>query len=393
MKILIGSDVAPPYIGGGEEYVINLGKTLVSMGHDVHWITSKIPGTKDEENYEGIRIHRIPIPFKKHFHFPGRQFFFATSIIPGVKLAKEMDIVQMNTLVSAPFGWLIPKLAGKPSVMFAHELFGKKLWSQIGQNIFEKLVYPYMEKSMAKAPYDHYICPSNYSKKSLIKYGASSRKITVVPHGLNFKLFNPKKDKTNFKRKFDLDSFKLFGYAGRLRVKKTSQSKNLIGLLNAVPHVLKEIPNAKLVLQGLGYEELEPYVKKMKLEDHVVWLGEKYGKDFNFNPHFFKMCDVIVNPSLSEGFGFMLANASACGIPVVATNCGANPDRIINGKTGLLTGTKPDQIAAGIVKVLKNDALAKKFGREGVKYSKQFTWKESARKHLEIYEMVIKSKT
>lgn len=389
MKILIGSDVAPPYIGGGEEYVINLGKTLIKMGHEVHWITAKFPGTKDNENYEGITIHRIPVPFKKHFHFPGRMFFFATSIIPGIKLAKEMDVVQMNTLVAAPFGWLIPKFAKKPSVMFAHELFGKKLWSQIGQNVFEKLVYPYMERRMANAPYDHYLCPSNYSKQTLVRYGASPRKITVIPHGLNFKLFNSKKDKTNYKKKLNLDDYKLFGYVGRLRARKTAQSKNLLGLLKAVPYVVKKIPNAKLVLDGLGYEELEPFVKKMKLTDHVVWLGEKYGKDFNFNSHFYKMCDLIACPALSEGFDFMLANASACGTPLVATNCGAHPDRI-NGKNGILTGTSPEQIADGIVKILSNERLARSCGAEGIKFTKKLTWKRSAEEHLKVYEEVIR---
>jgi len=386
MKILIGSDIAPPYIGGAEEYVINLGKNLVKMGHEVHWITSKIPKTKDEENYEGIRIHRVPIPFQNMYHFPGRQFFFMTSIIPGIQLAKEMDIVQMNTLVAAPFGWLIPKYAGKPSVMFAHELFGVKLWSQIGNNLFEKTVYPFMESLMANTPYDRYLCPSEYSKKTLMSYGAKSRKITVIPHGLNFKMFNPKKGKINFRKKLGLEKFKLFGYAGRLRADKTAQAKNLEGLIKAVPHVVKEIDNAKLVLQGTGFPEIEPLIRKMNLEDHVIWLGEKFGKDFNFNPQFYKMCDVVVSPSLSEGFNFMLANASACGVPVVATNCGANPERVINRKTGLLTGSKPEQIASGIVKVLKNNSLARKFGRNGSKFSKKFTWKKSAMEHTKVYE-------
>ena len=390
MKILIGSDVGPPYIGGGEEYVINLGKTLTKMGHEVHWLTSKLPNTKDEENYEGIKIHRVPIPFQKMYHFPGRQFFFLKSIIPGIKLARKMDVVQMNTLVAAPFGWLIPKYAQKPSVMFVHELFGVKLWSKIGKNLFEKTVYPSMEGLMANAPYDHYLCPSNYSKKTLISYGARARKITVVPHGLNLNLFNPKKDKINFKKRLGLDGFKLFGYAGRLRAGKTAQSKNLESLIKAVPHVLKKVENAKLVLQGIGYQDIEPMVKKMNLEEHVVWLGEKYGKDFNFNPHFYKMCDVIVSPSLSEGFNFMIANASACGAPVVATRCGASPERVINGRTGLLTEPSPEQIAAGIVKVLTNENLAKKFGKEGAKFSRKFTWKKSAETHLKVYESLIK---
>jgi glycosyltransferase involved in cell wall biosynthesis len=86
----------------------------------------------------------------------------------------------------------------------------------------------------------------------------------------------------------------------------------------------------------------------------------------------------------------MLANASACGVPIVATNCGANPDRVIDGKTGLLTGSKPEQIAAGIVKILTNEKRAQKFGKEGAKFAKKFTWKKSAEAHLKVYENVIK---
>ncbi len=51
MKILIMSDLAPPYLGWGEVYVSELGFQLVNMGHEVHWLTSRIPHTSDLENY------------------------------------------------------------------------------------------------------------------------------------------------------------------------------------------------------------------------------------------------------------------------------------------------------------------------------------------------------
>jgi glycosyltransferase involved in cell wall biosynthesis len=102
------------------------------------------------------------------------------------------------------------------------------------------------------------------------------------------------------------------------------------------------------------------------------------------------MCDVVVCPAVSDGFCFMLAEASACGKPVVATKAGSHPERIINNKTGILTSVSPQSLAEGIIKILENPKLAKRFGQNGAKLAKKFTWEESVRKHLEIYEMLVK---
>jgi glycosyltransferase involved in cell wall biosynthesis len=75
MQILLVSDLGPPYIGGGERYLLELSTRLASLGHEVHWCFSQLPGTKKEELYQGVHIHRISIPFSQHFLFPGRQFF------------------------------------------------------------------------------------------------------------------------------------------------------------------------------------------------------------------------------------------------------------------------------------------------------------------------------
>jgi glycosyltransferase involved in cell wall biosynthesis len=386
MKIMISSDLAFPYLGGGESYVLNLASMLIKQGHEVHWLTSKIPGTKSYEIYKGIQIHRVPIFFPKRYIFPGRQSYFLTSILFGINLARQMDVLQFNTLVPAPFSWIIAKYAGKPSVLFCHELFGAKLWRKIGQNLFEKAVYPIMEKLMATAPYDWFVCPSKYSKKTLINYGAPAKKITVIPHGINFKLFNQKASGSELKRKFNLEGKKLIGYTGRLKISGTGQSKNLPMLLEAFKIVIKNIPDAVLVFGGSNFEEISKVINKMGLEKNIIYVGSR---PYDEVPKFMGMVDVIVCPAISEGFCFMLAEASACGKPVVATNAGAHVDRIVNNKTGILTSVSPESFAEGIIKVLENRALAEKLGKNGAEFTKQFTWEKSSKAHMEVYEKLI----
>ncbi len=388
MKIMIMSDLAAPYMGGGETYVTELGMNLTKLGHEVHWIASKIPNTPKYENYNGIHIHRIPILLGGKFLFPGRQTFPFMVVLSKLDFIKDMDIVQANTFLAGYSGWRIAQKANKPSLLFCHELFGE-LWKRIGQNVFEKKVYPKMEKRIARSPYGWYACPSEYSKSTLIKAGTPEDKITVIPHGINFDIYNPNTDGMYFRSKFRLKKFKLFGYLGRLKIRKTAQSKNLVTLLEATKTVVKEIPDARLVLAGAGYEEIAPVVRQMQLKNHVIYVGNIPYRD---NPRFLKTCDVVVCPALSDGFCFLLAEASACGVPVVATNLGSHPERVINHKTGILTQPTAESLSDSIIELLSDEQLMKNFGHEGKKYAERFNWEESTRKHIKIYEMLLSKK-
>ena len=388
MKILIMSDLAPPYMGGGETYVLQLGTSLTRIGHEVHWLTSKIPNTKEYENYQGIHMHRIPILFSKKFLFPGRQTFSFMARLRKLDIVKDIDIVQANTLVAGHSGWRIAKKYHKPSLLFCHEFLGD-IWEKIGQNVLEKNIYPEMERRIARSPYSWYACPSEYSKSTLIKAGAPKDMITVIPHGINFTLYNPGADGTYFRRKFRLEKFKLFGFLGRLRVKKTAQSKNLAMLLEATRIAVKKVPDARLVLAGAGYEEIAPLIKRMEIQDHVSYIGNIPYAD---NARFLKMCDVVVCPAWSDGFCFLLAEASACGMPVVATNVGAHPERIIDRKTGLLSEPNAQNLADSIMEILNDDNKARELGKEAQRHAKDFTWELSSQKHLEMYQRLIENR-
>jgi len=141
---------------------------------------------------------------------------------------------------------------------------------------------------------------------------------------------------------------------------------------------------AKFLIIGEGKEKkrLENLIKKYNLEDMVFLLGRipdayKYLKAF----------DVFVLPSLKEGFPWIILEAMAAEIPIIATNVGAIPEIIENGKEGILIEPKNSQILAEkFFWFLNNQGRAKKMGIKAREKVKKF----SLQKMLKETESLLK---
>ena len=177
----------------------------------------------------------------------------------------------------------------------------------------------------------------------------------------------------------------IFGFSGRL---SDVGQKGIPYLLEATRIVTEELPEARLVLGGTGFEDIRPLIKKLGIEEFVVYVGKRPFKEM---PKFYARCDIIAGASMAEGFGFMYAEASRCGKAVVATKAGSIPEIILDGKTGILVPPRdPEALAKAIIKLLSNKKKADRMGRRGAEYTKKFTWENSVKKHIEVYEMFLK---
>ena len=378
MKIAIISDLYYP-LGGGEVYSLLIEKELVKLGHEVIHLTSHIKGTKPVETKDGIKIVRTWIPFSHDF-MKGRFFFPFTDFLK-IQTLKDVDIIQTITYPAAGTGWILSKLLGKPNILFCHEFF-RDYWRYMRSGFLQKQIYPFFEEAMGHSPYDWAITPSIYSKKSLIDAGFDAKKITVAYHGLDPK-FRPGV-KSNWRKKYGLEGKKVFGFIGRL---DDFGQKGIQYLLEASKLVFSEVPDARLVLAGSGYKNAEPIIKKLGIENLVVSLGRIPD---GTEPYFYSMIDVFVGASIAEGFGLVYAEASRCGKPVVATNGASIPEVVINGKSGILVPIRNAQaLADGVIKLFTNEKLAAKMGKEGSEYTKKFTWENSVKQHLKVYEKFV----
>ena len=137
-----------------------------------------------------------------------------------------------------------------------------------------------------------------------------------------------------------------------------------------MPLVLERIPGARLVMAGRGplAERLRQLADELGIAANVEFPG--------FVPHDqvpALMCglDVLVNCSVmpSESFGVVIIEASACGLPVVATRVGGVHETCLDGETGFLVPPGDRQaLADAIVRLARDPALRARFGRAGRRY-------------------------
>jgi phosphatidylinositol alpha-1,6-mannosyltransferase len=143
-------------------------------------------------------------------------------------------------------------------------------------------------------------------------------------------------------------------------------------LIEAMPEIVKSVPDAHLLLIGEGpyREHLQKLVHKHGLESSVTFIGRIQYKDL---PMYLSAGDVFAMPSRSrlmglevEGLGIVYLEASSCGLPVLAGNSGGAPDAVVQNETGLVVdGTDIRQIAGAAIELLSDSAAAQLMGVAG----------------------------
>jgi glycosyltransferase involved in cell wall biosynthesis len=142
-------------------------------------------------------------------------------------------------------------------------------------------------------------------------------------------------------------------------------------LIEAMPAVLRAVPDARLVIFGEGdlRPSLERQVKDLRLDKHVLLTG--------FRPdvlQLMKSADLFVMSSVTEGLGSTVLDAMAMKLAVVGTRAGGIPEAVVHGETGLLVApAHPHELADAIVTLLQNVDRRRRMGEMGhARVSEQF---------------------
>jgi phosphatidylinositol alpha-1,6-mannosyltransferase len=166
--------------------------------------------------------------------------------------------------------------------------------------------------------------------------------------------------------------------------------KGIDTLVRVWPQVVEAVPEARLHVVGDGPDRprLASEARRLELNGRVVFRGalddaalaRAYGEARVFA---LPVRTRVGRLPAGEGFGFAYVEAAAAGLPVVAGNGGAIPEVVRDGETGLLVDADaPDDVAAGIVRLLRDPELADRLGRAGRRHAlEQFSF-ERFRKRL-----------
>lgn len=178
-----------------------------------------------------------------------------------------------------------------------------------------------------------------------------------------------------------------------LAVGRLSKEKGQIDLLHAFKRMNdthSEI-NARLVVVGDGPERapLVEGVTSLGLVDHVIFAGQ-----VNNVGVYYAAADVLVNPSHSEGSPYVLLEAMAAGLPIVATAVGGVPEMVENNETALLVpASDPQAMADAIVRILNDERLARRLTENASELvSSHFSPATYVRSLGELYRTVVRGR-
>ena len=173
-----------------------------------------------------------------------------------------------------------------------------------------------------------------------------------------------------------------------------SPHKNIQPLVEAFCSLMDQesLKDVKLVLIGdyqgdvffSSYQALRQRVKDLQAEARVVFTGFVPDADL---PQWYTAAEVLVLPSVDEGFGLPALEAMACGTAVAASRAGALPEVV--GEAGVLFD--PHSVAelrAALVRLLTDESLREGLEAKGLARAAQFTWQASARSAIALFQEV-----
>ena len=223
------------------------------------------------------------------------------------------------------------------------------------------------------------IAISKSVEQSLCKYEfIPQSKIFVLTNSIDYQKFNQAFNQ----RAHPIEKSIVIGTVGRIE-----RVKGIKYLLMAMKIILRQYSNAKLDIVGDGSElnKLKLLSEKLSISNSVRF----FGKLAYPIPNYSRM-DIFVLPSLLEGFGIVLLEAMAAGIPVIATNVHGIREVVIDGKSGILIPPKnPEAIAKAVSRIIEDRQLSKDLVEEGFTRAKLFDIQEHLLKLENLYNSLL----
>lgn len=399
----------PKIVGGLGTYAAEITRNMILQGHDISVFTmnTDIGSLPTREIWHGIDVHRplhvdisdsLPIMLADDIKKWGRgtQFFSEVLVyncLSASKLVQDLvrkekfnyDIVIAHDWLSMIAGVAVKKELGLPFVFHVHSTERGRTMGN-GSDV----ISGFEERGAQMA--DIIVTVSHAMKSELIESGFPAEKIRVCYNGVDPKKYSldsvSEEEIKEVRHRYGVnDNDPMVLFLGRL-----VGVKGVDKLILAIPNVLKEIPNLKLVIVGIGGMQLylEKLVHDLNLHDSVKFR-------FEFIPEkeriaHYAACDVAVFPSLYEPFGIVALEALSMKKPVVVGAAG------ISGMREIVIPDEPNQcgfhvnpndpadIAKGIVNVLENPARKVQLGQNGRKrVLEEFSWDIAAKRTIQLY--------
>ena len=349
MEILFLLDYYSPHRWWIENVFEHLINWLLEKWYKITLVTSRFQDDlKEHEKAWNLTIYRI-WKWRKWFFF--KWFVKACEVL---RKNKNIKIIHSSSYTSAIPASILSKLFHKKSIVTIHEIFGKlrkELKPRYSRRIFELF-----ERLMIKFPHDIYHCVSLYTLNSLrIKWWISDKKLHLIYNGVDNDFWNMEKVKKSEiderKNKYWWNDSYLISYYWH-----AGKTKWIDLLVEAIPQILKENSDCKLLFNIIPskrseyiIERINSISKQLKAENRVQIFRWFPKEDLRI---FVACADIIIAPSLAEGFGSVHSEACAMWKNLITSNLAAIPE-VVSGNVILMSPPSSKWICESIQKIRK----------------------------------------
>ena len=352
-------------VGGISSYIFTLAKGMKKRSHRVYVASA---GGRMLSRFESEGVGCIIIPIRTKSEASPKLVLSWFRLLPELNRL-GIDILHANSRVTQVLAAWLNKYTGIPYISTCHGFF---------RNSFHRRLFPCWGKKV--------IAISSAVEKHLLNdFHLSGDRVEFIPHGVQLTGESCADDltKTAAKgrfRKFGLGDGPVVGIVARL-----SPVKGHRYLIEAMAEVLKQIPEAQLLIAGDGSlkPDLVCLARQLGIIQNIIFLP-----NVDNTQMVLEAIDVFVLPSVNEGLGLGLMEAMACGLPVVGSRIGGIEDLIQHNVNGLLVEPKDNVgLAEAILGLLKNSEKRKSLGLKAKEFiNRNFSLKEMLDKTERVYE-------
>ncbi len=386
-----------PYFSGQGVQVEGFCRELTKKDVDATIVTAVVGRHPRVECINGYRIRRLrcdlPVVKFSTQKYRLKSLLFSIRTFIDLWQQRKIDLVHVHALTDALYAsWLFSRLRRLP-LLFEMTLLGTDdpLTVRSSRNLFWRLRYAIFCRC------DGYVAISPALAQTYKQAGLPSEKLRVIPQGVDITEFVAAEDRIVLRRQLGLPlKGSLLIFVGSL-----VHRKGIDILLTAWKQVCLRCPDAHLILVGKNKfaENLEDYrFLSQQLEQvpepairnlHLVGLSERVS-------HYLQASDIFVFPSRREGFGTVIIEAMACGLPCIVAELPGITDYIFgdSGSNGIVVAQEnAEELALAIERLILDANLAILVGRNArQRVVDRFSFTRIADDYLDYYTNLVSAR-